>query len=427
MAPMPPEIAVFLACLVVSGFFSGSETALIAVNRLRLRHMAGEGDHAARRILALVDDPRRVLAGILVGNNLVNILGAVVIGSYFTKLYGSQSAGAVVATIVTTPALVLFGEFLPKALAAARPIKFARLTATPLAAVLRLLTPAVWPLEALTRPLSKVLRGRRDFSLAEMRAAVAEGVRTGMLDRTLARVLEGGLSLEWKTAADILVPRVDVVGVDAGAGLAQCLDVFRREHYSRLVVTDGSLDAELGYIAAKDILRLSPEEQEGWNAKKAVREALRVPATIPIWKLLARMRRSGVHLAVVKDEYGGTEGIVTLEDVLEELVGEIRDEHDVGEVPPFRELPEGAWAVRGDVSVRAVNERLKLTLPAEEARTLGGFFAESLGRVPREGDVITAGPVRLVAAEVEDNRVLEVRVERPAQEDHHRDTETQRG
>ncbi len=411
---MPPEIAIFLACLVISAFFSGSETALIGANRLRLRHLAGEGDVAARRILALVEDPRRLLAGILVGNNIVNILGAVVMGAYFTEMYGSQSAGAAVATLVSTPVLVLFGEFLPKTMAAARPIRFATFTSRPLALVLRVLAPAVWPLEALTRPLSTILRGRREIGLAEVRAAVAEGVRAGMLDRTLGRVLEGGLSLEWKTAGDILVPRVDVVGVGANATYAECLEVFRKEHYSRLVVTDGSLDAELGYLAAKDLLRLGPKEQEGWTARRAVREALRVPATLPLWKLLAQMRRSGVHLAMVKDEYGGTEGIVTLEDVLEELVGEIRDEHDVEEVPPFRELPGGAWAVRGDVSVRAVNERLRLDLPAEEARTLGGFFAESLGRVPRKDDVITEAQVRLVAAIVEDNRVMEVRVEPPA-------------
>ena len=411
---MPPEIAVFLACLVVSAFFSGSETALIGANRLRLRHLAAEGDRAARRILGLIEDPRRLLAGILVGNNLVNILAAVVMGSYFTGRYGSESTGALVATAVSTPVIVLFGEFLPKSIAAVRPVRFARFVVRPLGVILRLLTPAVWPIVALTRPLGMIVRGRREIGLAEVRAAVAEGVRTGTLDRTLARVLEGGLSLEWKTAGDILVPRVDVVGVDAGATYLQCLEVFRREHYSRLVVTEGSLDAELGYLAAKDLLRLGPREQEGWTARRAVREALRVPATLPLWKLLAQMRRSGVHLAMVKDEYGGTEGIVTLEDVLEELVGEIRDEHDVEEVPPFRELPGGAWAVRGDVSVRAVNERLKLALPAEEARTLGGFFAETLGRVPRKGDLITEAQVKLVATDVEDNRVLEVRVEPPA-------------
>jgi putative hemolysin len=410
---MPPEIAIFLVCLVLSGFFSGSETALIGANRLRLRHLAGEGDAAARRVLALVEDPRRLLAGILVGNNIVNILAAVVMGSYFTERYASEGAAAAVATLVTTPALVLFGEFLPKSMAAVRPIRFARFVVRPLGVILRLLTPAVWPLEALTRPLGTIVRGRRDIGLAEVRAAVAEGVRSGTLDRTLARVLEGGLSLEGKTAGDILVPRVDVVGVGADSTFAECLEVFRREHYSRLVVTDGSLDAELGYLAAKDLLRLGPAEEAGWTARHAVREALRVPATLPLWKLLAQMRRSGVHLAIVKDEYGGTEGIVTLEDVLEELVGEIRDEHDAEEVPPFRELPGGAWAVRGDISVRAVNERLRLNLPAEEARTLGGFFAESLGRVPRKGDVITEAQVRLVAAVVEDNRVMEVRVEPP--------------
>jgi putative hemolysin len=414
-AAMHPEIVVFFVCLLLSAFFSGSETAMIGANRLRLRHLAAEGDLAARRILSLVEDPRRLLAGILVANNLVNILAAVVMGSLFTGLYRSPSTGAAVATIVTTPILVLIGEFLPKSIAAARPVRFARFVVRPLGVLLRLLTPAVWPLEALTRPLGTIVRGRRDIGLAEVRAAVAEGVRTGTLDRTLARVLEGGLSLEWKTVGDILVPRVDVVGVDAKATYPDCLEVFHREHFSRLVVTDGSLDADLGYVAAKDLLRLGPTEQAGWSARVAVREALRVPATLPLWKLLAQMRKSGVHLAVVKDEYGGTEGIVTLEDLLEELVGEIRDEHDVEEVPPFRELPGGAWAVRGDVSVRAVNERLKLALPAEEARTLGGFFAETLGRVARNGDVITEGNVKLTAAKVEDNRVLGVRVEPPPQ------------
>jgi putative hemolysin len=414
MAPMPAEIAIFLVCLLLSGFFSGSETALIGANRLRLRHLAGEGDGPARRILSLVEDPRRLLAGILVGNNLVNTVAAVVMGSYFTALYGREGTGAAVAAAVTTPVLVLVGEFVPKTIAAVRPVRFARAVVRPLTGILRVLWPLVWPLEALTRPLGTIVRGRRDIGLAEVRAAVAEGVRTGTLDRTLARILEGGLSLEWKTAGDVLVPRVDVVGVHADAGYAACLEIFRREHYSRLVVTHGSLDAELGYLSAKDLLRLTPAEQEGWTAKKAVREALRVPATLPLWKLLAQMRRSGVHLAFVKDEYGGTEGIVTLEDVLEELVGEIRDEHDVEEVPPFRELGQGAWAVRGDVSVRAVNDRLGLALPAEEARTLGGFFAEALGRVPRKGDVLVEAGVRLVAAQVEENRVLEVRVEPPA-------------
>lgn len=139
---MPPEIAIFLACLIMSAFFSGSETALIGANRLRLRHLAGEGDLGARRILGLVEDPRRLLAGILVGNNIVNILGAVVMGSYFTEVYGSQSAGAAVATVVSTPVLVLFGEFLPKTMAAARPIRFARFISGPLGVILRLLSQA---------------------------------------------------------------------------------------------------------------------------------------------------------------------------------------------------------------------------------------------------------------------------------------------
>ncbi len=411
---MPHEILVFLVCLCCCAFFAGSETALIGANRLRLRRLAGEGDARARRILDLIDDPRRMLAGILVGNNIFQNLAAVVAGSFFAVRFGREGAAAVIATAVATPVLVLFGDYLPKTFAASRPTRTARAIVRPLGVILRILAPAVWPLVALTRPLGSFVRGRRDIDLAEVRAAVAEGVRVGTLDRTLGRVLEGGLSLEWKTAGDILVPRVDVVGIDARATYLQCLEVFRREHYSRLVVTEGSLDAELGYLAAKDLLRLGPREQEGWTARQAVREALRVPATLPLWKLLAQMRKSGVHLAMVKDEYGGTEGIVTLEDVLEELVGEIRDEHDMEEVPPFRELPGGAWAVRGDVSVRAVNDRLKLALPAEEARTLGGFFAETLGRVPRKGDVITAAGVKLVAADVEDNRVLEVRVEPPA-------------
>ena len=240
---------------------------------------------------------------------------------------------------------------------------------------------------------------------------MAEGVSTGAVDPTMERVLTGGLSLEWKTVGDILVPRVDVVGVEAGASYDECVDVFRRKGYSRLFVSEGSLDADAGYLAVKDLVRLEPQAREGWTARNGARESLRVPTGMALPLLLGRMRRSGVHFAVVKDEYGGTEGIVTLEDLLEELVGEIRDEHDVGETPPIRRAQRAVWLVRGDVAVKEVNARLRVRIPAEEARTIGGYLAEALGRVPEQGDAVTHAGVRLVVDRVKGKRVLQVRVE----------------
>jgi putative hemolysin len=369
---MPQEIVVFVLCLLMSGFFSGSETAFLSAGRIRLGRLASEGDAAARSVLDLVQDPRRLLAGILVGNNLVNILAAVVAGVFCTDLMGGEAgAGAFLATAVATPLVVLVGEFLPKTFAALHPVPYARAAVRPIRACLFLLTPVVFFLEAITRPLGAMLRHRKEgFGIAELRVAVGEGVRHGVVDETMARVLRGGLSLYSKTVGDILVPRVDIEGVEAGAGHEQCLDAFRRHNYSRLLVMEGTPDHDVGYLAAKDLTRLKPGERQGWTARKGARQAVRVPASMPLPRLLAKMRRSGVHFAVVKDEYGGTEGIATLEDVLEELVGEIRDEHDEEELPPFQEAGEHTWLVRGDVSMKELNDRLETAIEAEESRTV---------------------------------------------------------
>jgi len=208
------------------------------------------------------------------------------------------------------------------------------------------------------------------------------------------------------------VPRVDVAVVDAGADFEQCLEVFRREQYSRLLVMEETPDRDLGYLAIKDLTLLPESDRAGWTARSATREALRIPETKPLPELLAMMRRSGTHFAVVKDEYGGTEGIVTLEDLIEELVGEIRDEHDSDEIEPITRIAEGAWLLRGEVSVKDLNDRFGIGLPVEEARTIGGLVAEILGRVPAKGDVIEAGRARLVVLRVVDNRVLRIRMTR---------------
>jgi CBS domain containing-hemolysin-like protein len=409
---MPPEYPLFVVCLFMSAFFSGSETALMSANRLRLHRLAGDGDRSARRILDLVHDPRRLLAGILVGNNIFNVLAASTATALCQRHLGA-GASIAIATAASTVMLVLFSEFLPKTLAALDPIAFSRRVATPVAWALRLLKPAVAPLEALTRPLGALLRrSRHGFGLAELRVAVAEGVRTGAVDETMARVLRGGLSLEWKTAGDVLIPRVDISAVEAEADYETAVAAFRHEQFSRLLVQDETPDADVGYLAIKDLTLLPPAERAGWTARQGAREALRIPAAVGLPDLLARMRRSGVHFAVVKDEYGGTEGIVTLEDVLEELVGEIRDEHDLEEIPPVIKLRPNQWLVRGDVSVKDLNDRLELRLDADEARTIGGLVAQELGRVPRRGDAIEVGSCRIVAAHVEDNRVLSARVEK---------------
>ncbi len=409
---MAPEFFLFIACLFMSAFFSGSETALMSAGRLRLRRLAGEGDTRAEHVLDLIQDPRRLLAGILVGNNIFNVLAASAATSYFLRHF-REGTGIVLATAITTVLLVLFSEFLPKTIAAMNPVGFSRRVAGPVRWALAVLSPAVIPLEALTRPLGAMLRrDKESLGLAELRIAVAEGVHTGAVDPAMARVLQGGLSLEWKTVADALIPRVDIASVDASAGYAACRDRFRQEKFSRLLVMDETPDNDLGYVAAKDLTKLDETDIEAWRARDRAREALRVPATLPLPRLLSRMRKSGVHFAVVKDEYGGTEGIVTLEDLLEELVGEIRDEHDPEEVPSIVPVGRDAWVVRGDASVNDLRDKIAIRLDAEGARTVGGFVAEELGRVPAQGDVIEREGYRLTVEFVQEKRVRQVRIER---------------
>ncbi len=409
------EIPLFLVCLALSAFFSGSETALLSAGRLRLRRRADDGDVSSRRVLELVENPRRLLAGILVGNNIVNVLAASVATLYCGRIFDNAATAATVAVAASTALLVLFSEFLPKSFAALHPIAFARAVANPIRWSLWLLRPFVIPLEALSRPIGALVSRNRDrLGLAELRLAVAEGVRTGTVDPALARVLRGGLSLEWKTVVDVLVPRVDVVGVDGKATFVECFQVFNENGYSRLLVMDETPDQDLGYLAAKDLLQLDESARAGWTARKGARDALRVPESRALSDLLATMRRSGVHFAVVKDEYGGTEGIVTLEDVIEEVVGEIRDEHDADELSPVVEIRANLWLVRGEVPVKELNDRLGTSIEAEEARTIAGFVAETLGRVARMKDLIEEDGVRIVVTRVEENRVIQVRLSKVA-------------
>jgi len=412
---MPYELVAFLACLLFSAFFSGSETALLSANRIKLAGLASGGDARAQSILDLVRDPGRLLAGILVGNNLTNVLAMGLATHYCTVRFGT-GWGLTIATAVTTTLLVIFSEFLPKAFAALHPIRWSRRTVGSIKALLVLLLPLTRPLELVAKPIRALMPSSVDLmGLAEVRVAVAEGVKSGAVDSTMERVLRGGLSFGGKDAADILVPRVDVSSVAADADYAQCLAAFRDDKYSRLLVVGESMDEDLGYLAAKDFLMLEEGRRYGWTASKSMRVALRVPGGMPLPDLLRRMRSGGVHFAVVKDEYGGTAGIVTLEDLLEELVGEIRDEHDADEVPPVQPQRPGVWLVRGDLAVGEFVERLGMQIEAGDSRTVGGLIVTELGRVPRVGEEVRQPGVRLIVTRVEENRVLELRAVRESE------------
>ncbi|MHC4954039.1 MAG: hemolysin family protein [Planctomycetota bacterium] len=407
---MPYEVTAFLACLVLSAFFSGSETALLSSNRLKLASLAESGDTRAGAILALVRDPGSLLAGILVGNNLVNVLATGIATTYCTQRFGA-GWGLGIATAVTTTMLVIFSEFLPKALAALHPVRWSRRAVSPIKAALVMLLPLTRPLEWIARPMHALIPSQGDLlGLADVRIAVAEGVKSGAVDSTMERVLRGGLSFGGKTASDVLVPRVDVSSVEADADYSACLATFRADQYSRLLVVGDSIDEDLGYLAAKDFLMLEEARRSGWTAGENMRKALRVPGGMPLPELLRRMRSGGVHFAVVKDEYGGTAGIATLEDLLEELVGEIRDEHDADEIPPVRAARSGVWIVRGDLSTREVEERLGFTLDEGDWKTIGGMVPAILGRVPEVGDELEQPGCRLKVTKMDDQRVVELRV-----------------
>ena len=392
-----------------SAFFSASETAFSSLNQIRLKSRAEDGDSSAARVLAMAEQYDKLLSTILIGNNIVNIAAASIGTLIFTKMLGAER-GATVSTIVVTVVVLIFGEVTPKSLAKEMPEKVATAVSPFLVLLMALMTPLTWLFTQWKKLLGHFVHsGEADtITEGELMTMVSEAENDGELTDRESELIRSAIEFDDVEVEEILTPRVDVVAVEDDIPLEELAQTFAESGYSRLPVYHGTIDNIIGVVHEKDfyIARL----KKATKIDDLVVPTLYTTGSTQISQLLRTLREQHHHLAVVVDEYGGTEGIITLEDILEELVGEIWDEHD--EVTEdFRKQSDGSWLVSGSASVDDLYE--ELDLPEEEdidSNTVNGLVQEKTCHLPKVGDRFTLGEYDGVVTRTAKRRVTEVRL-----------------
>ena len=406
-------LLLFALGLLASAFFSAVETAMVSINRTRLSHRADSGDAGAARALRFLDDPRRLFGATLVGNNLANVFTATLATLWFEHRFGEAVVPWVVLGL--TALLLVVGEIVPKSIARAQ----ADHLTVSLTALLESFDAAMRPLVLVVTGASTALlrlfgvrtspsRGamsRQDFQLL-----LDESEETGQVAPGQGRILSKVLDFGETTVAQVMRPRTEIASIEAGTPVRDVIALVERTGYTRIPAYRGSPDQIVGFVHLFDLLKTPALDL-------AVDGLLRpigfVPEAKPCDELLREMRARHRPIMIVVDEYGGTAGIVTIEDLVEELVGDIKNEGESA-ATPVRRLDAGRWQVEATMRIADVNEALELELPEGDYETLGGLVLERLGRIPAVGDVVVVGGLRLEVLAADRRRVRQVAVQRPA-------------
>jgi CBS domain containing-hemolysin-like protein len=402
-------IAVVVLCVLASAFFSGAEMAFIAANRIRLRHLAEQGNQVARRYMEAFQQPERLLSAAMMGVTIAHVSASALTTVLLLPLLGD--AAPVWATVIVTPIMLVFGEILPKALIQPRATTVALWTYAPLRIAASLFAPLVGTANLI---VSGVLRGlgrraRQDpfVSRDDLRLLFEEEPAGSTDVREEEReMIEGIFDLGETIVREIMVPLVDVVAVPEEATVAEAVSRFRETWHARLPVYRERIDNVIGVVTALDILQRGAGVA---TIKELIRPAYYVPGTKRIDELLRELQRERIQLAVVVDEYGGSQGIVTIEDIVEEIVGEIQDEHDRAPAP-VTPLPDGSYLVAGRIGIEELNETLDWELPQKDYDTVAGLILSVLGRIPRPGEQVILDRYELSVVDADERRILRVKV-----------------
>ncbi len=401
---------------ILSAFFSSSETALMSMDRLRVKYLAEKERPGAKKLEKLLSKHDDLLSAILVGNNLVNIMISVFAAALFIDLFGQ--GGELMTILILTPLLLIFSEVCPKTYAAAYPEKHSFRVLYPISFFMWLLRPVTRVVSGISGLLTRFLRDEEQAPLIsedEIRSIIEFGEDAGVVAEDKRRMLHGIFDLSKIRVRDVMVPRTEVVGISVDAGFQEVAQLTAQARHSRFPVYDGDLDNVVGVIHSKDVLKYL-DKPEQFLLRELARPPYFVPEAKPIETLMQAFRRKHLHLAVVVDEYGGVEGICTLEDIVEEIVGEIHDEYDEEEIL-VKQLASNLYMIDGSAAIRYINRRFELELSEEHVNTLAGFLLHSLGSIPEVGDVCEADGVRFTVCEVEGRRIEQIEMRLPELKD----------
>jgi len=404
------QIVILIILLALLAFFSGAETALMSLSKIRVRHMVEEKIKGADLVEKLIQSPSKLLGTILVGSTVINISASALATALAIDLFGSRGVG--IATGIMTVMVLVFGEITPKSLAAQNSENFSLKVIKPILFTVALLKPVVVVVTYITNIFIRLLGGKaskdRPFiTEEELKTMVDVSEEEGVLEIEEKEMIFNVFEFGDLKVKEVMVQRTDVVAVDVEVSFNEIIEVFKEEQFSRIVVYEESVDEVVGILNVKDLFFL--EEKENFDIRKYMREPFFTFEFKNVAELLREMKKARVHMSIVLDEYGGTAGIVTIEDMIEEIVGEIEDEYDELE-QEIRVIKEDEYIVEGGTRIETVNEMIGINIESEDFDSIGGFIIGLLGRIPEDKEVIEYNGIRFTIESIEKNRIKKIRI-----------------
>ncbi|MBL7120074.1 MAG: HlyC/CorC family transporter [Dehalococcoidia bacterium] len=405
-----------LACVLLSAFFSSSETAFISLQKIRIKHMESTGGERAGRVAKLMEKPERFLSTVVLGNNLVNTavaaLGTAVAMSF---LVDDETIAVIVATVIVTVVLLVAAEVVPKIVAAQHSERMALAYVTPIRTVSWLLSPAVTVLEWIGTGFSKLVGGtpvsRTLVTEEEIRIMISVGKEEGVVEEAEAKMLHKVFEFGDDPVHEAMTPRPDVVWIEKGTKLADFLKIYSKSPHSRFPIYEESSDNVIGVVSIKDILMAQADDKldQESSLDGLIRPTIFVPESKRIGELFTEMQETGNQMAIIVDEYGGIDGIVTMEQLLEKVVGHFGDEL-ARRAKEFQAIDEYTYDVDGSMRIDEVNEELNVEMPAGDYETVAGFVLNRLGHIPKENEQFRFGNLKLVVKEMRGLKIEKLRI-----------------
>lgn len=406
------QLVIILILLVLSSFFSSSETALTTVNKHKLRTLADNGNKSAAKVLRITENPGKLLSTILIGNNIVNILASSLTTTLCAQVFGNKYIA--VGTGILTLLVLIFGEITPKTLATQYAVKLSMIFVYPISILMVILTPLIWLLNILTSGLFRLFGVNPDqdnnaMTESELRTIVDVSQEEGVIEQEERFMISNVVDFGDALSKDIMIPRADVVCADVNSTYEELVDIFMKETYSRIPIYEDSKDHIIGLLYLKDLFFYSQvNDMKYFELRKILRKPIFVYEYQKTSQIFADMKTSSVTMAIVLDEYGVTSGIITMEDLIEEIVGEIRDEYDENENDVIRTVADDTYDIDASIKLDDLNDALHTNLYSEDYDSLAGFVIEVMDKLPSEGEETDFENLHFKVAQVNRNRIERV-------------------
>lgn len=404
-------LLVLIVLLLLSAFFSSAETAFITVSNIKIRSLIEEGNKKAILVNKIIENKSKMLSAILIGNNLVNITASALATLLAQKMFGEYAISF--ATGILTILVLIFGEITPKSLATINALKLSLAYAKVIYGIMYILTPFIFVINFLANSLMRLLGVNPDVKTSsitetELRTIVDVSHEEGVIEKEEKQMINNVFDFGDAIASDVMVPKVDMTMADINSTYDELIQIFRKEKYTRIPIYQDTTDNVIGIINMKDLLLYNPEHI--FDIRNYLRSAFYTYEGKKISELMMEMKKTSVNIVIVLDEYGVTSGLITLEDLLEEIVGEIHDEYDIDDEDDVREISNNKYLIEGHIKISDLNDRLGLRLHSDEYDSIGGLIIEKLDRFPTPGDKIIIDNVSLKVISMDKMRINTVEI-----------------